>query len=68
MRAVVVGTGKIGCGYLAPLFADAGWEVVLAARTAMLAVRALVGVATERFIGRRLRSLPAADDVAPVSA
>lgn len=39
MRAVVVGTGKIGCGYLAPLFADAGWEVVLAARTAGTANR-----------------------------
>ncbi len=34
MRAVVVGTGKIGCGYLAPLFVRAGWEVVVAARTA----------------------------------
>jgi MFS family permease len=34
---------------------------------AMFAVRALLGVATELFIGRRLRSLPA-DDVAPVSA
>ena len=33
MNVVIVGTGKIGCGYLAPLFSDAGWEVVLAART-----------------------------------
>ncbi len=31
---VVIGTGKIGCGYLAPLFRSAGWAVVLAARTA----------------------------------
>lgn len=34
-----MGTGKIGCGYLAPLFVDAGWEVVLAARTAATAAR-----------------------------
>jgi len=39
VRAVIVGTGKIGCGYLAPLFAGAGWEVVLAARTAGTASR-----------------------------
>ena len=39
MRAVIVGTGKIGCGYLAPLFAGAGWEVVLAARTEHTAAR-----------------------------
>jgi mannitol-1-phosphate 5-dehydrogenase len=30
---VIIGPGKIGCGYLAPLFAVAGWEVILAART-----------------------------------
>jgi mannitol-1-phosphate 5-dehydrogenase len=39
MRAVIVGPGKIGCGYLAPLFRDAGWDVVLAARTAEQAER-----------------------------
>ena len=33
MRVVVVGTGKIASGYLAPLFTAAGWEVVLAGRT-----------------------------------
>jgi mannitol-1-phosphate 5-dehydrogenase len=33
MRAVIVGPGKIGCGYLTPLFRDAGGEVVLSART-----------------------------------
>lgn len=32
MRALIVGPGRIGCGYLAPTLADAGWEVVLAAR------------------------------------
>jgi mannitol-1-phosphate 5-dehydrogenase len=33
VRAVIVGAGKLGCGYLCPLFRDAGWEVVLSART-----------------------------------
>jgi mannitol-1-phosphate 5-dehydrogenase len=33
MRAVIIGPGKIGCGYLSPLFRDAGWEIVLSART-----------------------------------
>jgi mannitol-1-phosphate 5-dehydrogenase len=33
MRAVIIGPGKIGCGYLCPLFRDAGWHVVLSART-----------------------------------
>lgn len=33
MQVVIVGTGKIGCGYLAPLFTGAGWRVVLAGRT-----------------------------------
>lgn len=32
-RAVVIGAGKIGCGFLAPLFHDAGWDVVVAARS-----------------------------------
>ncbi|HVM26494.1 MAG TPA: hypothetical protein VM433_02345 [Mycobacteriales bacterium] len=32
MRVVVVGAGKIGCGYLAPLFCGAGWQVTLAGR------------------------------------
>jgi mannitol-1-phosphate 5-dehydrogenase len=33
MRVVIIGPGKIGCGYLSPVFRDAGWEVVLVART-----------------------------------
>ena len=32
-RVVIIGPGKIGCGYLAPLFAQAGWQVVLAGRS-----------------------------------
>ena len=39
MRVVIVGAGKIGCGYLAPLFADHGHEVVLGCRTAQSAAR-----------------------------
>jgi mannitol-1-phosphate 5-dehydrogenase len=38
-RAVIIGPGKIGCGYLAPLFAEAGWDVVLAARSADVVAR-----------------------------
>ncbi|MEE1763342.1 MULTISPECIES: hypothetical protein [unclassified Streptomyces] len=33
MRVVVVGAGKLGCGYLVPLFLEAGHEVVLGCRT-----------------------------------
>jgi mannitol-1-phosphate 5-dehydrogenase len=32
VRVVIVGPGRIGCGYLTHVFRDAGWEVVLAAR------------------------------------
>jgi mannitol-1-phosphate 5-dehydrogenase len=34
MRVVIIGPGRIGCGYLAPLFRSAGFEVVLVARDA----------------------------------
>ena len=33
-RIVIIGAGKIGCGHLASLFAEAGWEIVLVARGA----------------------------------
>jgi mannitol-1-phosphate 5-dehydrogenase len=39
MRVVVVGPGKIGSGYLAPIFREAGWDVTLAARSAEVADR-----------------------------
>ncbi|HVL97670.1 MAG TPA: hypothetical protein VM324_00035 [Egibacteraceae bacterium] len=39
MRVVIIGPGKIGAGYLAPLFEAAGWHVTLAARTAETAAR-----------------------------
>jgi mannitol-1-phosphate 5-dehydrogenase len=32
MRVVIIGPGRIGCGYLTPLFRSAGFEVVLVAR------------------------------------
>jgi mannitol-1-phosphate 5-dehydrogenase len=32
-RVVIIGPGKLGCGYLAPLFLGAGWRPALAART-----------------------------------
>jgi mannitol-1-phosphate 5-dehydrogenase len=31
-RVVIIGPGRIGCGYLTPLFQSAGWDVVLVAR------------------------------------
>lgn len=34
MRAVVIGPGRVGCGYLAPLLLRAGWEVTLVVRSA----------------------------------
>jgi mannitol-1-phosphate 5-dehydrogenase len=39
VRAVIIGPGKIGCGYLCPLLLDGGWEVVLAGRSEELAGR-----------------------------
>lgn len=32
-RVVIIGRGKLACGYLAPLFLSAGWETVLVARS-----------------------------------
>lgn len=40
MRVVIIGAGKIGAGYLAPLFRGAGWQVTLATRTPASAARA----------------------------
>jgi mannitol-1-phosphate 5-dehydrogenase len=39
VRALIIGPGKIGCGYLCPLFLEAGWEVVVAGRSEELARR-----------------------------
>jgi mannitol-1-phosphate 5-dehydrogenase len=64
MRAVIVGPGKIGCGYLSPLFRDAGWDVVLSARTPEQAERICAaggfGVRiTGSGVTRELRDVPA---------
>jgi mannitol-1-phosphate 5-dehydrogenase len=64
VRAVIVGAGRIGCGYLCPLFCDAGWEVVLAARTPERAERIrAAGGFDVRITGsgliRELREVPA---------
>jgi mannitol-1-phosphate 5-dehydrogenase len=32
-RVVIIGPGKLGCGFLAPLFLRAGWRAALAARS-----------------------------------
>jgi mannitol-1-phosphate 5-dehydrogenase len=32
-HVVIIGPGKLGCGYLAPLFANAGWRPTLVARS-----------------------------------
>jgi mannitol-1-phosphate 5-dehydrogenase len=39
VRALIVGPGKLGCGYLCPLFLEAGWETVLVTRTSEMAGR-----------------------------
>jgi mannitol-1-phosphate 5-dehydrogenase len=66
MRAVVVGAGKIGCGFLYPLLRDAGWEVVLGTRTRARAERIgaaggfdvrVTGIGVERVDGIRTASV-----------
>lgn len=39
MRVLIIGSGRIGCGYLAPLFQSEGWDLVLATRTKKVARR-----------------------------
>lgn len=34
MNVVIIGPGRVGAGFLAPLFADAGWKVTFATRSA----------------------------------
>jgi mannitol-1-phosphate 5-dehydrogenase len=38
-RIVIIGAGKIGCGHVAALFSEAGWDIVLAARSAEVVER-----------------------------
>jgi len=39
MRVVIIGPGRIGCGYLAPVFREAGWQVVFGTRREETAAR-----------------------------
>jgi mannitol-1-phosphate 5-dehydrogenase len=60
---VVIGAGKIGCGFLAPLFQEAGWDVVVAARSEAVVERMrAAGEYTVRTTGaggiRRVRVTP----------
>jgi mannitol-1-phosphate 5-dehydrogenase len=48
-RIVIVGAGKIGCGHLAALFAEAGWSVVVAARRPDVVERLQTGTFTVRL-------------------
>ncbi|HEV3480135.1 MAG TPA: hypothetical protein VG144_11895, partial [Gaiellaceae bacterium] len=38
-RVVIIGPGRIGCGYLTPLFQSAGWDVVLACPSELITER-----------------------------
>jgi mannitol-1-phosphate 5-dehydrogenase len=51
VRALIVGPGKLGCGYLCPLFVDQGWETVLVARTPEVAGRIASGRYRVRVAG-----------------
>jgi mannitol-1-phosphate 5-dehydrogenase len=64
VRAVIVGAGKLGCGYLCPLFHDAGWDVVLSARTPEQAER----IRTAGGFGVRITGSGATTEVTDVAA
>jgi mannitol-1-phosphate 5-dehydrogenase len=58
VRALIVGPGKLGCGYLCPLFLDAGWETVLVTRTPEMAGRiAAAGRYRVRVTGKGAREV-----------
>jgi mannitol-1-phosphate 5-dehydrogenase len=57
MRVVIIGPGRIGCGYLAPLFQSAGWEVVLVAPDAATTER----IRRSRRYAVRITARPAAN-------
>jgi mannitol-1-phosphate 5-dehydrogenase len=57
MRVVIIGPGRIGCGYLTPLFRSAGWEVVLAARDEATTER----IRRSSHFGIRITAPPAAN-------
>jgi mannitol-1-phosphate 5-dehydrogenase len=64
VRALIVGPGKLGCGYLCPLFRDAGWDVVLSARTREQADR----ICTVGRFGVRITGSGATREVRGVAA
>jgi mannitol-1-phosphate 5-dehydrogenase len=64
LRAVIVGAGKLGCGYLYPLFRDAGWDVVLSTRTTDQAER----IRTAGGFGVRVTDSSATTEVRDVAA
>lgn len=65
MLALVIGAGKLGCGYLCPLLLDAGWEVTLVAPTETIAGRIReAGSYQVRVTGREARRVEGFDVVA----
>jgi mannitol-1-phosphate 5-dehydrogenase len=54
--AIVIGPGKIGCGFLAPLLAGAGWTTVMTTRTAATRDRIRARRVFEICTGSRRRS------------
>ena len=62
MKVVIIGTGRIGCGYLADLFAGAGWEVLLATRSAATLQR----IGQLAHYGVRVTGVPATPTSPPV--
>jgi mannitol-1-phosphate 5-dehydrogenase len=61
-RVVIIGPGKIGCGFLAPLFLSAGWDTVLVARTGARAKR------IRACGGFRVRRMPGGESAVPSGA
>jgi mannitol-1-phosphate 5-dehydrogenase len=61
-RVVIIGPGKLGCGYLAPLFLSAGWHTVLVARTRARAER------IRACGGFRVRRVPGGESEVPSGA
>jgi mannitol-1-phosphate 5-dehydrogenase len=64
VRALIVGPGKLACGYLCPLFRDAGWDVVLSARTREQAER----IRASGGFGVRITGSGATSDVRGIAA
>lgn len=59
MRAVVIGAGRIGCGFVGQLLRRSGWEVTIAARRPVLEVLA----AHHRYIVRTVDGPTVEDEI-----